>query len=597
MAKKPTPLSRLVQYTKPFRGKIRLATTFSILNKLFDLAPPVLIGAAVDIVVRRESSIFGSLGIENLRYQLYLLSVITFVIWVLESFFEYLYKIYWRNLAQSVQHHLRLDAYSHIQDLELEYFEDRHTGGLMAILNDDVNQLERFLDIGANDVIQVITTVIAISTAFFLLSPIVGVFAMVPIPVILVFSVKFQKKLEPRYAVMREKVGALNGRLSNNLSGIAAIKSYTNEKYESERIKCSSIEYQEANRHAISLSSAFSPLIRIVIVVGFISMLIVGGIQTLEGGLEVAAYSVIIFLIQRLLWPLTRLGETFDQYQRAMASTTRALDLLDTPQKIVSGKIRLNTGNIKGEIYLDNIHFGYKGRSLILDGFSVKINAGQTIAFVGTTGGGKSTLIKLLLRFYDTQKGAILLDGVDIKKLNLQDLRAGIGLVSQDTFLIDGTVRENIAYGKPEISLDKVVEAAKIAEVHEFVNSLPNGYDTLVGERGQKLSGGQRQRVSIARAILKNPPILIFDEATSSVDNETEAAIQRSLDRITKGRTTIIIAHRLSTIRHVDQIYVLENGKIIEQGIHEELIALEGGQYAALWKVQTGEAHDFIKRD
>ena len=591
MNKKRSPLSRLIQYTRPFRRKIWLATTYSILNKLFDLAPPVLIGAAVDIVVRRESSIFGAIGIDNLRTQLYALSIITFIIWALESLFEYLYKIYWRNLAQSVQHRLRLDAYNHIQDLELEYFEDRHTGGLMAVLNDDVNQLERFLDIGANDVIQVITTVIAISAAFFLLSPQVGAFAMVPIPIILVFSVKFQKKLEPRYAVMREKVGILNGLLSNNLSGIAAIKSYTNEEYESSRITDSSIGYQEANRHAIALSSAFSPLIRIVIVVSFISMLIVGGIQTLEGNLEVAAYSVIVFLIQRLLWPLTRLGETFDQYQRAMASTTRALDLLDTPKKIISGEKRLKTNNIEGKINLDNVYFGYKGRPLILNGFSVQINAGQTIAFVGTTGAGKSTLIKLLLRFYDTQKGAILLDGIDIKELNLQDLRAGIGLVSQDTFLIDGTVRENIAYGKPETALNEIIEAAKIAEVHEFVNSLPDGYDTLVGERGQKLSGGQRQRVSIARAVLKDPPILIFDEATSSVDNETEAAIQRSLEKITEGRTTIIIAHRLSTIRNVDQIYVLENGKIIEQGFHEELIALEGGQYAALWKVQTGEAH------
>ncbi|MBT5307098.1 MAG: ABC transporter ATP-binding protein [Candidatus Scalindua sp.] len=587
--KKRAPLFRLIQHTKPYRVKIWLASTFSILNRLFDLAPPVLIGAAVDIVVRRENSIFGSIGIESLRVQLYILGIITLMIWISESIFEYLYKIYWRNLAQSLQHQLRMSAYNHIQDLELEYFEERHTGGLMAILNDDVNQLERFLDIGANDIIQVITTVVVISISFFILSPQVGAFAMVPIPIILIFSIKFQKKLEPRYAAMREKVGILSGRLSNNLSGIASIKSYTNEEYESGRVADSSLEYQDANKHAIALSSAFSPLIRIVVVVGFILMLIIGGIQTLEGSIEVAAYSVIIFMIQRLLWPLTRLGETLDQYQRAMASTTRILDLLDTPINIVSGKKRVSTDKIKGKIVLDDIHFGYKRRPSIMNSFSAIIYAGQTIAFVGATGAGKTTLIKLLLRFYDTQHGKVLIDGIDIKELNLQDLRAGIGLVSQDTFLIDGTIRENIAYGKPETLMHHIIEAAKIAEVHEFVNSLPDGYNTLVGERGQKLSGGQRQRVSIARAVLKDPPILIFDEATSSVDNETEAAIQRSLERITEGRTTIIIAHRLSTIRHVDQIYVIENGRIIEKGVHEELIALAGGQYSTLWKVQTGE--------
>ncbi|GJQ57205.1 MAG: ABC transporter ATP-binding protein [Candidatus Scalindua sp. AMX11] len=590
MGKKSTPLQRLIQYARPYKRKIWIATAFSILNKLFDLAPPVLIGAAVDIVVRREGSIFGLIGIENLRTQLYFLSSVTFIIWASESFFEYLYKIYWRNLAQTVQHQLRLDAYNHIQELELEYFEDRHTGGLMSVLNDDINQLERFLDVGSNDIIQVITTVFVISTSFFLLSPQVGLFALIPIPIILIFSFRYQKKLEPRYAAMRKKVGILNERLANNLTGIAAIKSYTNEKYESDRIEDSSIKYQEANRHAITLSSAFSPLIRMVIVAGFISMLIIGGIQTLEGNLEVAAYSVIVFLIQRLLWPLTRLGETFDHYQRAMASTKRVLDLLDTPIKIVPGKKRLQSDTIRGEINFDNISFGYKGRTLVLKDFSVQIPAGDTIAFVGTTGAGKSTLIKLLLRFYDTQEGKIFLDGTDIKELNLKDLRSGIGLVSQDTFLIDGTIRENIAYGRPETPLNQIIDAAKLAEVHEFASHLKEGYDTLVGERGQRLSGGQRQRVSIARAVLKNPSILIFDEATSSVDNETEAAIQRSLEKLRNGRTTIIIAHRLSTIRNVDRIYLLENGRIVEEGVHEALITLENGKYRALWRVQTGEA-------
>ncbi|MFX1254790.1 MAG: ABC transporter ATP-binding protein, partial [Promethearchaeota archaeon] len=325
------PLIQLIRYSKSYRVTIVLATLFSILNKWFDLAPPFLIAAAVDIAVRREESIFGYFGITDLTLQFLTLGVLTFIIWSFESLFEYIHKIYWRNLAQNIEHDLRMDAYKHIQHLEMEYFEDRQTGGLMSILNNDINQLERFLDVGANDLIQVTVTAITILTSFFLLSPQIAWMAMLPMPFIIIFSVKFQRRLESRYADVRETVSVLNGQLSNNLTGIATIKSYTNEVYEENRILKSSNSYRESNRNAIRFSSAFSPLIRMIIVVGFTLMLIFGGIQTLEGNLEVAAYSAMIFLTQRLLWPLTRLGDTFDQYQRAMASTKRILGLLERP--------------------------------------------------------------------------------------------------------------------------------------------------------------------------------------------------------------------------------------------------------------------------
>ena len=582
------PLLQLIHYSRSHRGTLLLATFFSILNKWFDLAPPFLIAAAVDIAVRREGSIFGYFGIIDVPSQLIFLGGLTFVIWALESLFEYIYKILWRNLAQTIEHELRLDAYRHLQRLDMEYFEDRQTGGLMSILNDDINQLERFLDIGANDLIQVTVTALTILTAFFLLSPEVAWMAAVPMPFILVFSIKFQKRLESRYADVRERVGILNGQLSNNLTGIATIKSYTTEEYEEGRIFKSSSDYRESNREAIKFSSAFSPLIRMIIVVGFTAMLIFGGLQTLNGQLEIAAYSAMIFLTQRLLWPLTRVGETLDQYQRAMASTTRIMTLLDTQSKILNGHNSVSLTSISGGISFQNVQFGYKGRNLTFTNLSVDIEPGQTIAFVGSTGVGKSTIVKLLLRFYDPQNGVITLDGIDIKDFDLQELRKAIGLVKQDTFIIDGTVRENIAYGIPDTPINEIINAAKVAEVHRFIESLPDGYDTLVGERGQKLSGGQRQRIAIARAVLKNPPILVLDEATSSVDNETEAAIQRSLEKIIVGRTTIIIAHRLSTIRNADRIFVLDKGEIIEQGTHTELVA-ENQLYASLWKVQTGE--------
>ncbi len=566
-----------------------LASTFSVLNKTFDLAPPLLIGAAVDVVVQRENSFLAGLGFPDTRTQLIVLAALTFLIWLLESLFEYLHSVVWRNLAQSIQHELRIDTYRHVQDLELAYFEDRSTGGLMAVLNDDVNQLERFLDAGANDLLQVSTTVVLVGAMFFALAPSVAWMSFLPVPFILWGSVRFQRRIAPRYAAVRDQAGMLNAQLANNLTGIATIKSFTAEGREVERIQRESLFYQEANRKAITLSSAFSPLIRVVILVGFTATLLAGGFLTLEGNLAVGAYSVMVFLTQRLLWPLTRLGQTFDLYQRAMASTNRILDLLDTKPGLPDGPVPLPRSEVEGRVDFNRVSFGYQPGFPIICELSIGIPPGSTTAIVGATGAGKTTLIKLLLRFYDVTAGSLQLDGHDLRDLRLRDVRRAIGLVSQDVYLFHGTVRENIAYGRPEASTEEIVAAARIAEAHDFILDLPNGYETIVGERGQKLSGGQRQRVSIARAVLDNPPVLVLDEATSSVDNETEAAIQRSLERITRDRTTIVIAHRLSTIRHADHIYVLERGRLAEEGHHEDLLASEG-IYAGLWKVQTGEA-------
>jgi ATP-binding cassette subfamily B protein len=321
--------------------------------------------------------------------------------------------------------------------------------------------------------------------------------------------------------------------------------------------------------------------------VGFTATLLYGGLETVAGNMAVGTYSVLVFLTQRLLWPLTRLGETLDQYQRAMASTNRVMDLLHTPITLHPGSRRLPVSTIQGDIVFEDITFAYQDRRPVVKHLTLKVPAGQTIAIVGSTGSGKSTLVKLLLRLYEVNQGRITLDGIDIRELAPQDLRQGIGLVSQDVFLFHGTVAENIAYGTFGASQREIIQAAQIAEAHGFIDQLPAGYDTIVGERGQKLSGGQRQRLAIARAVLKNPPILILDEATSAVDNETESAIQRSLEKITQDRTTIAIAHRLSTVRNADRIYVMELGQLVEWGTHEELLEREG-LYANLWRVQMG---------
>jgi len=582
------PLVRLLSYARSYRRQVILASLFSILNKLVDLAPPALIGVAVDIVVAQEDSLLARLGVEDVSTQLLVLGVITFIVWLLESVFDYLNRLIWRNLAQQMEHKLRIDTYAHVQSLEMGYFEDQSTGGLMSIINDDVNQLERFLDIGANSLLQVATTVIVIGAAFFYLAPSVAWMAMLPIPIIIYGSIWFQKQIGPRYRSVREQVGILNSQLSNNLSGIATIKSFTAEAYEIKRIEHDSEAYQGYNQRAIVLSAAFTPIIRMAIVAGFLAIMIFGGQLALAGTLAIGAYSTMVFMTQRLLWPLTTLGETFDLYQRAIASTTRILDLLDVNPTIKDGPQRLDVPSTEGHVRLDEVRFKYSSGVEVIHGLTLDIQPGQTAAIVGATGAGKSTIIKLLLRFYDVTSGSVMLDGHDLRDLNLKDLRQAVGLVSQDVFLFHGTVRENIAYGRQDARDDEIIEAAKVAEAHEFIMRLPQGYDTIVGERGQKLSGGQRQRISIARAVLKNPPVLVLDEATSSVDNETEAAIQRSLDQIIVGRTTIVIAHRLSTIRNADVIFVLEEGQLVEQGQHEELLS-QNGVYAALWRVQTGE--------
>lgn len=581
------PLKQLLRYSRQYRRRVWLASFCSVMNKGFDLAPPVLIGLAVDVVVQQQDSLIARWGIESIRGQFLMLTALTVVVWGLESLFEYAYDVLWRNLAQSIQKDLRIDAYAHLQDLDMAYFEERSTGRLMAVLNDDINQLERFLDRGANEILQVITTVILIGGAFFVLAPKIAWLAMLPMPFIVWGAIAFQRFLAPRYADVREQVSLLNSRLSNNLSGIMTIKSFTAEAYEIERIREESEAYRISNRRAIAFSALFIPLIRVFILVGFTATLLYGGLETVAGTMAVGTYSVLVFLTQRLLWPLTRLGETLDQYQRAMASTNRVMDLLNTPITLHPGNQRLPVSNLRGDIVFEDVTFAYADRLPVVEHLTLKVPAGQTIAIVGSTGSGKSTLVKLLLRLYEIHQGRITLDGVDIRNLNPQDLRQGIGLVSQDVFLFHGTVAENIAYGTFAAPQEAIIQAAQIAEAHDFVQQLPAGYDTIVGERGQKLSGGQRQRLAIARAVLKNPPILILDEATSAVDNETEFAIQRSLEKITENRTTIAIAHRLSTVRNADRIYVMEMGQLVEWGTHEELLERDD-LYANLWRVQMG---------
>ncbi len=579
---------QLLGYLKPYKLEVILATLSSIANKLCDIVPEILIGIAIDVIINQQhSTIARFIGIIDPFNQLYFVAGLTAILWIGESIFEYCYLVLWRSLAQNVQHDMRVQAYAHLQTLDSEYFEDKTTGGLVSVLNDDINQLEQFLSEGPNTIIQLVINILVMGGIFAYISPTIAFLTLLPVPVVLAIAYYFQHKLAALYEHVRERVSLLGGHISSRLIGISTIKSYTTEHFEVECLKKESIAYKNAFHKASRVNAAYIPIVRMGILTGFILSMVVGGQLALQGSLGISFYSVLVFLTQRFLWPFTTLTTITDLYERAIASARRVFDIIDHKAKIKSGTITLIPQKVAGGLSFKNISFSYPNGKKVFENLTLEIPAKKTVAFVGTTGSGKSTIIKLLLRFYEKASGQILLDNNPLETLDIKSLRSAIGFVSQDVYLIDGTVAQNIAYGQTGISQEAIIQAAKAADAHNFIMQLPHGYDSLVGENGKNLSGGQRQRISIARAILKNPQILIFDEATSALDNETEASIQHSMKELSRDHTMVIIAHRLSTVRHANTIFVLEHGKIIESGTHEELIAREG-IYSNLWNIQTG---------
>jgi ATP-binding cassette subfamily B protein len=588
------PMRRLFAYLRPYRRQLAGATGASVANKLLDLMPPLLVGWVIDSLRGAPPRWIARLaGTSDPWSMAVVLSGLAVAIFAFESLFQWLYQAGFMRLAQRVQHDLRLDAYNRIQRREIAFFEEHRLGEILAMLNDDVNQLERFLNTGFNELVQILVLCVFSTAVMLPLSWRLTLVGMGPIPFILWGSLIYQRRIAPRYRRVRAAVGGLAARLENNIAGIQVIQSFTAEAFETERVRRASAEYRQANFEAIRLAAVYVPLIRMLIVLGFAGVLLVGSYWVLEGTGSITAGQLVLFamMTERLLWPLTRLGTTLDDYERARASARRTFGLLDTPPAIADPAHPHQLGRARGEVVFDEVEFRYPrgaGARPVLAGLSFRIAPGETLGIAGPTGAGKSTVVKLLLRFYDVSGGAVRLDGQDLRQLGLGELRRNIALVSQDVYLFHGTIRDNIAYRTHDVPLDEVVRAAELAQLHGFVSSLPLGYDTLVGERGVKLSGGQRQRLSIARAILKDAPILVLDEATSSVDTETERAIQQSLRRLTRGRTALIIAHRLSTLRHADRILVLRGGRVVEEGHHDDLVA-RGGTYADLWHVQSGD--------
>jgi ATP-binding cassette subfamily B protein len=497
--------------------------------------------------------------------------------------------------AHGVMYAVRVDAYEKMQRLDMTFFDNKETGEVMSILNNDTSNLEVFFDNALGDSVRIGVIVVGVTVALLYTNAQLALVTLGAIPLLVGFTWWFMWAIEPRYTRHRETIGDLNTRIENGLSGIELVKTASTEAYENDRVRRVSRDVFDANMDVLKLSYFYRPGMEFVTGAALLATFVLGGLWVFSGPpaffsgeLTTGDFVVFMLLTQRLTGPMAQLSNIVDWYENALASGKRICGLMDVPVRIEDAPNAVALDGVTGRVEYDDVTFAYDGGETVLDGVDIEADPGETVAIVGPTGAGKSTVAKLLLRLYDVSDGAVRVDGHDVRDAALADLRSSIGYVSQDTFLFDGTVAENIRYGRFDADRDDVVAAAEAAEAHEFVRGLSAGYDTRVGERGVKLSGGQRQRIAIARTVLQDPEILLLDEATSAVDTETEYLIQRSLDRLAADRTTVVIAHRLSTVKDADAIVVLDGGEVVERGTHGELLAADG-LYAKLWGVQAGE--------
>jgi ATP-binding cassette subfamily B protein len=617
------PLVRLfTAYGVPEWPYFAAGMVANVIARVASLLPPVVLGAAIDSVFTGDAPydlplVPAGWFPESQAAQFELSAMLIAGSFVVTAVFTYLYGVAANLFAHRVMHEVRTDSFAKMQSLDMTFFDDKQTGEVMSVLNNDASNLEVFLDNALQNSARLVVMVAGITVILVSENWQLAVVTLGALPLMIGLTKWFMTRAEPRYKRQRAAVGNLNTRLENSLAGVELVKTNAAEEYETDRVTDASYRFFQDTMDVLRLSYVYRPGMELLAGLSFAITFFVGGYWLLygaplflTGSLSPGAFVTFIFLTQRFVTPLAEVSNIVDQYENAKASSARVFGLMDIPSKVTEAEDATELTDVEGSVEYDDVRFSYEeggarrapesstgeqsdpgDNETVIDGVSFDANAGDTVALVGPTGAGKSTLCKLLLRLYDVDSGAVRVDGHDVRDVTLASLREHVGYVSQDTFLFDGTIAENIEYGQFDVGREAVVEAAKAADAHEFIDDLPEGYDTEVGERGVKLSGGQRQRVAIARAILKDPEILVFDEATSDVDTETERRIQESLDDLSADRTAVVIAHRLSTVRDADQILVVEDGQITERGTHDELLDAEG-RYADLWNVQARTLDD-----
>lgn len=595
------PISTLFrEYGKDHRLLVSAAIFGSVVSPLVGLVPTYMLQVAIDAVFLQETPFELPLVPPSMipagRFDQLLVTAGVIVSAVaLGSGLNWFSRRAWGRFAQEVQHQLRIDVYERVQQLGMSFFNDQQTGQIISILNSDVSETNQLLRQFLGMLVRTGVQFVGVVGIMLYLHWQLGLIAMLVVPVMALMSKWFVNRIDAKFKQVRQDIGALNSQIESNINGIRVIKSYTAEQEELERVREASRSVYQRTWAVIRTRAKFFPAMSLVNWLSFSGILILGGVWILRGPpmfftQELSVGTLVAFLLynQRLARPLTQIGRAVDTYYDARASVLRILALKNYDIAVTEHEETVDPDSFAGAVTFDDVTFGYADSpEPVLEDVSLDIEPESFVGIVGPTGSGKTTLTKLLLRFYDPDTGTVSIDGTDVRDLDLRTLRSRIGLVAQEPYLFSGTVSENIGYGT-QATPEDIRAAARVANAHEFITDLPDGYETRVGQRGVKLSGGQRQRIALARAIVTEPDILVMDEATSHVDNETEALIQQSLSNIVAERTTFAVAHRLSTVRHADTILVLDDGEIVERGTHDELVASDG-LYAALWRVQIGE--------